>query len=261
MVSLKRWIKGTRLYAAYRARRLRREITGWGAIDAARLALYRQLATAGELCFDVGANVGNRAKIMLRLGCRVVAVEPQPECQAVLRRFFASAPGFVLEAVALGADEGQAEMHVGTESTVSSLAPEWIETVVGSGRFSPELWSGRTITVPVTTLDRLIARHGVPAFIKIDVEGFELQVLQGLSRAPRHLCFEFVPEQMAVVRACIARLRALGEPAFNLSLGESAVFHFERWLAADAFLDALAGGAIPSGAFGDIYARFGPHGG
>ena len=49
--------------------------------------------------------------------------------------------------------------------------------------------------VPVTTLDALIERHGVPSFVKVDAEGFEEEVLQGLSRSIKALSFEFTVVQ------------------------------------------------------------------
>jgi hypothetical protein len=75
--------------------------------------------------------------------------------------------------------------------------------------------------VEATTLDALVARFGAPAFVKIDVEGFEDRVLAGLTHPLPALSFEFTTIARAVALRCIARLGALGDYRFNLAIGES----------------------------------------
>jgi len=107
--------------------------------------------------------------------------------------------------------------------------------------------------VPVTTLDALIGKHSKPVFIKIDVEGFEAEVLAGLTQPVRALSFEFTTIQRDVARACIERCRALGYTRFNSALGESQVLIHEQWVGGDAMAAWLA--ALPHAAnSGDIYA-------
>lgn len=235
----------------FRRRRLRR---------LERLAFYRQFVAPGDLCFDVGANVGNRTGLFLALGARVVAVEPQAWCAEQLRRRFMRR-GFpagrrltVVES-ALGPEPGTARLRLAPSHTVATLSSEWVERVREAGRFD-FAWDGG-VDVPVTTLDALIEAHGVPAFCKIDVEGYEPEVLAGLSAPIHALSFEFTPEYLDATEASANRLLRLGDYEFNYSLGESLVLESpRRWLSADQLLAALAslGESRP---FGDVYARLG----
>lgn len=153
---------------------------------------YAGFIRPGDLCFDVGANLGDRTAVFLRLGARVVAVEPQARCRRRLLRRFGRNPRVVLVPRALGAQPGAAEMKVSEADTISSLSADWIARVQASGRFAGYAWN-QTERVEVTTLDALIREHGTPAFCKIDVEGFEAEVLKGLSAPLRAVSFEFTP--------------------------------------------------------------------
>jgi hypothetical protein len=106
----------------------------------------------------------------------------------------------------------------------------------------------------VTTLDALIARHGMPTFIKIDVEGFEEEALAGLARPPRALSFEFTTIQRDVAAACLTRCAALGYARYNAMLGESHALLHGDGVGADAIAGWLQ--ALPPEAnSGDVYAE------
>src|SRR5262249_53911748 len=87
---------------------------------------------------------------------------------------------------------------------------------------------------PLSTVDALIARHGMPVFVKIDVEGYEAEVLAGLTQPPRALSFEFTTIQREVAQACIDRCLALGYVRFNAALGETQVLLHGKGLDGDA---------------------------
>jgi FkbM family methyltransferase len=176
----------------------------------------------------VGANVGERAKCFMALRSRVVAVEPQPDCLARLHALAATHPALTVEPVALGRAQGSAELRLATASTIASLSPGWIDSVRESGRFADNDWM-QTITVEVSTLDTLIERHGLPDFTKIDVEGYEAEVVAGLSQPVPILSFEFTGEWWESAAAVVERLDGLGMRRFNISLEESFRFTWDGW--------------------------------
>ena len=217
--------------------------------------LYRAFVGPGDLVFDVGAHLGDRSAAFAALGARVVAVEPQPDVRRWLRRLVGRRRQVTIRGEAVGAEPGTARLAVSRRTpTVSTIAAGWRSTI---GDANPSFQNVRwqeTVEVPVTTLDALIATYGLPRFCKIDVEGFEAEVLAGLSRPVAGVSVEFVAGAVDVAIACVRRLAALGSYEFNAIPGEEREFVHDRWLDPDAmcrWLEAGAGGASS----GDVYAR------
>jgi membrane glycosyltransferase len=221
---------------------------------AAMLSLYAAFVRSGDLVFDLGAHVGDRVAAFRKLGARVVAVEPQPALLKVLRAFYGRDRAVTIEPHAVGRSIGTVALKLNLANpTVSTTSPAFVEAAAGAPGWEGQAWT-RTIEVEVTTLDALIARHGVPAFIKIDVEGFEAEALAGLARAVPALSFEFTTIQRDVAAACIARCSALGYTRFNAALGESQSFVHSDWCSGGEIAVWLA--MLPASAnSGDIYAR------
>src|SRR5262249_5096644 len=141
--------------------------------------LYARFVKAGDLVFDAGAHVGDRVAAFRRLNARVVAIEPQPALARTLRLIYGRDRDVAIEPVALGERAGTVELKVNIDNpTVSTASDEFVEAARTAPGWHGQAWTGR-VRVAMTTLDVLIARHGVPAFIKIDVEGFEAQALAG----------------------------------------------------------------------------------
>ncbi len=221
--------------------------------DAAMDRLYAQFLKRGGLAFDIGSHVGDRIGAFRRIGARVVALEPQPDCARVVRSIYQGDDGVTLVEAACGPKPGTLTLHINSANpTVTTASPDFVRAADGAGGWEGQVWD-RAIDVPVTTFDALIDTHGVPDFAKIDVEGFEADVLAGLSRPIRALSFEFTTIQRDVARRCIERLAALGPYRFDVALGESQTLTFERWLDAQEMADHID--KLPHSAnSGDVYA-------
>jgi FkbM family methyltransferase len=215
--------------------------------------LYRGFVPRGDLVFDIGAHVGDRVASFRRLGARVVAVEPQPPMVWVLRLFYGRRAAVAIEAAAVGGEVGHTSLMINTDNpTVSTASSAFVSAARDAPGWENQHW-GKSVSVPVTTLDALIGKHGLPCFIKIDVEGFEEEALKGLSRPVKALSFEFTTIQREVAIACIKRCIALGYERFNAALGESQTFVHADWVGGEDMIRWLAG--LPHAAnSGDIYA-------
>jgi FkbM family methyltransferase len=204
----------------------------------ARKGLYAQFIHPRDLVFDVGANIGNYSETFLSLGARVVAVDPDPRNLAILQRRFANR--ISIESCALGRKEGAAELHTCANDALSTLSKEWVKVWKAD-------WK-ETTTVAVSTLDALKTKHGSPQHVKIDCEGYDYEVLCGMSFMPDSLSFEFYLGRLTIARSCLERLRGR---KFNYSMGIDCVLQIDHWVDSDDMFTRLSG--LPENGVGDVY--------
>jgi len=208
----------------------------------------QQLLYNCNLIFDIGANIGFKTRTFLESGARVVCFEPQPECITALQQALGGNEKVTIVAKGIANRSGKMEMAICSEAnTISTFSCKW-----QNGRFSNYSWD-KTVEVEVITLNQAIQEFGKPDYCKIDVEGFEYEVLLGLSQRISLLSFEFVVEDMENAKKCVTRLQELGFQSFNVLFGESQEFYFSRWLLGDDLIDHLLTRSEPL-MWGDIYA-------
>jgi FkbM family methyltransferase len=249
---LKEFLVGSRLFIPARSvyRRLfqRRQNA-----EHSRMRLfYSQFFASGDLVFDVGANQGEYAEIFALNGARVIAIEPNPAFRSRLEKL-TKIRSIVPEFCAAGDVEGSATLNVCSQSGFSTLQPEMIEWSKDSPDYRDVQWTSR-VTVPIVTLKTLAERHGFPVFVKIDVEGFEYQVISGMSFNPRFVSFEFGARHKQSALQCISDLGRRGY-RFNPIIGRVFAFDFERWISAQEATDWLTKYSVDRGEYGDMFAR------
>jgi len=216
--------------------------------------LYAPFVPPGSLTFDIGAHAGNRVRALADLGCRVVAVEPQPAFAELLRAAFRRTPSVTIVEAAVSDEVGRRTLLISDRTpTVTTIDEGWRAARARDADFAGVEWN-RTVDVDTLTLDALIERFGTPAFVKIDVEGSEPAVLRGLTQPIPALSFEYLPQALGEVERSVARLEALSPYEYNWSLGETGVLASKTWLSARAVLEALRT-PLAQQRPGDVYAR------
>jgi FkbM family methyltransferase len=214
--------------------------------------LYSRDAGPGDLVFDVGANVGDHVSLFRSLGYRVVAVEPQPALGKRLQERFADDPDVTVVAGAASSRSGIGTITLNENHVFSSMSASYRASTDGSGRFGESsVWTD-VVEVPTVTLDELIAEYGHPTLCKIDVEGFEREVLEGLSAPVRAVVIEYTQEIVHIAVDCVHRLAQLGSTEFALCLPDRTRVPRVWRSKGDIVAELLS---LPSLAYGDLYAR------
>jgi FkbM family methyltransferase len=208
-----------------------------------RRKFYSAFIHPGDLVFDVGANLGNYAEALFAVGATVVAIEPDPRNLKILRKRLKS-EYVQIEPCAIGRTEGTAELRIASDrGDVSTLSDQWAENTEAH-------WQG-TVQVQVRTLDSIANDHGIPKYVKVDAEGYDAEVLRGMSFRPEMASFEFLPWDLRCARECIQLLR---EFSFNFVIEERSRFELNQWVSSEVILAVLS--ALPAGVlYGDVFAR------
>jgi FkbM family methyltransferase len=216
------------------------------------IEFYRKLLgnvfTDGDIIFDVGANHGAKTEIFLALGAKVVAVEPDELNKRVLQEKFYSLritkkPVTIIDKAVSDSNATTTMWIDEPGSAKNTLSLKWVNTLRHDDRrFGKRLGFSQQRNVETITLDSMIEQFGLPVFIKIDVEGFEPQVLSGLSRAVHCISFEVnLPEFRPEGIECIKILEQIDYTGmFNYAVDCSEGLALPEWLPPSQFIDVLS---------------------
>ncbi len=212
---------------------------------------YAQYIESGDLCFDIGANLGSRTNLFVELGAKVIAIEPHPLCSEQLLKKFEKNQNVSLAQIGVSNHVGTETFHVSRISDVSTFSNQFKKAYAGQKLVE---WT-KEITVSVTTLDQLIEQFGLPKFIKLDIEGYESKALMKLSQPVPFLSFEYNARLLDVALTSIDLLSDLAFYKFRFSPYESMKYSNEDWLNAALMKEYL--GSIQSEVLtGDVYAKW-----
>jgi FkbM family methyltransferase len=244
--SLKNVLISLNLYGPLR--RLHRQLLDREGLKRLRdnVALYTPFISRGDLCFDVGSNIAEKTEAFLKLGARVIAFDPQPYCACETSARCGPNRRLTTVEAAMGAVPGKLPMYLCNFSAVSSLVPNWSKEV------------REVIQVRVMTLDQAIEQYGLPQFCKIDVEGYEMEVLRGLSRAIPIVTIEYHLNEKDIRKTldCVDYLSRFGKLSVNITRGEEAGFHWPHWIDYNLFHEYFPSRAPHD--YGDLFIRLRP---
>ena len=194
-----------------------------------RREFFAQFVSPGDLCFDIGANVGQTIEALRACGASVVALEPNPHCMPALRHQFARDPDVALVAKAVGDRPGKATLHFSGTAATASLRGDWNRR------------NDQVVAVETVTLDQLIQAHGPPKLLKVDVEGFEMEVFQGLSRSVPVIYFEMHSREIQVVERILVHLSKLGRiEGVNVISEDHSTWLWPNWSSVEDFMGRMA---------------------
>jgi FkbM family methyltransferase len=217
------------------------------------MEILSKIISAGDKCFDIGANMGLKTSKMLELGAYVLCVEPQVSCYNFLTEKFKNNNKVSTVNLGCGSSIRKDIIKISSHHTLSSMSEDFINQT-SKERFVGFSWDSQE-EIQLVTLDSLIEKYGIPHFCKLDVEGYEPEVLKGLSNPINYISLEFVPELKNKSFECIDLLLNIGKYVFNYSEGESGTFEFSEWTDKESIITYLRGKNDFKISFGDLYAK------
>jgi FkbM family methyltransferase len=211
---------------------------------------YLKFVRPGTVVFDVGANRGQSSEYFIGLGARVVAFEPQTNLHDQIRQLCGKSNQLTIESCALGAKCGEEILHLTEYDQVASLRDDWEGVKCGA------------IKIPVSTLDVMISKYGIPDYCKIDAEGWEIQVLSGLTTAVPLISFEYHSneKEIAATLEVLSRISSLGNYFANPKSNSSEGFVYQEPIPiADLIREVLESEWLTSEpGYGDIFCSLRP---
>jgi len=195
---------------------------------------FRELIPRNCLCFDIGANIGSKTYILLKMKCKVICVEPVKRNTYILQRRYKGNNNVVIISGSVSDHIGHEEVFVTEENLAfSTFSRKWLNIIKNHdiNRWGMSIKSSFTDIVETRTLDSLIEKFGLPYYIKIDVEGYEVKVIKGLTKKIPLISFEAnLPEFLEETKLCVSYLSSIDIDAKFNYISDTFCFENETWL-------------------------------
>ena len=203
--------------------------------------LIQKINYKNDLIIDVGANVGNKSNLFSKLADKVLAFEPSTSIFPILKHRYKNSNVEVFNC-ALGSDNTNLDFYeLKGNEWYSSLSKKHIETTVTERKvINPDLIKNKQVIVE--KIENFIKKYGIPIYIKIDVEGYEYEVIRGLETAVPLISFEAnLPEFCQESINCINYLSSISSDKYMFNFTTDNFFlqeHFVKTNDAIKFLES-----------------------
>jgi len=177
-----------------------------------------------NLVFDIGSNVGTTVEFFSQKANKVIGFEPNPRLVEILRKRFNNR-NVIIDSRGLSNEIGEKKFRIANADTISTFSEDWVNNSRFTGGYS---WN-EGIIVDTTTLDSVIEQYGTPDYIKIDVEGYEFEVLTSLTKVLENtiISFEWAEEQKNKIEQTIKYLFNLGYKKFSYTEADKILMDVE----------------------------------
>jgi FkbM family methyltransferase len=199
---------------------------------------YSAFVGQGDLVFDIGPHEGEYSEVFLKKGAKVLAVEPRPVYQKLLNKLFEGNPHFMIHQAAVGGKMNMIPMPEDRITPVIAALPYadeqqyWQHVMTSS--------NSKTVDIQIVTLDELIRLYGLPAFCKVNIEGFSAEVLRGLSQPIPAIAIDFASYNLERIAEVIRQLFNVDKYEFNWSKDGNFKLEEKVWMNAKALHASIA---------------------
>ncbi|AFZ35774.1 methyltransferase FkbM family [Stanieria cyanosphaera PCC 7437] len=214
------------------------------------VSFFENLIGVDSLIFDIGANQGSKTDVYRRFAKQVVCIEPDKKSVNVLKKRFKNRSNIEIMSVAIGNNVGKATFYIHKEgscyNTMNLKQKNSLEEKSQSD-ISEKIAFNDSYEVEMVTLDNLIKKWGIPKYIKLDVEGYELYALQGLNYPVEFISFEAnLPVFINETIECINLIKKLSSSAkYKFSTQEGFTGELSAWLTYEEILSFISNTNLP----------------
>ena len=171
--------------------------------------LLSSLKKSDALIFDIGANYGWTTLTFLKFSSQVIAYEPDSNNLKILRYRFGAKRHLVIEAKAISNNiDGAVFYQNRNSSALNTLSLKWVDALTNGVYREKKIFTSEKYKVETSTLDIEMKKYGKAVFLKVDVEGHEYSVFEGLHSSIPLVVFEanlpeFVDETIDIINQLV----------------------------------------------------------